>query len=69
MFDNTKIKRFVPGFTARTTFAQGIRRTIAWFEADPARQQIDAATNARWDKLTAVYAAACAQAKAQFAAR
>ncbi len=69
VFDNTKIKRFVPGFTARTTFAQGIRRTIAWFEADPARQQIDAATNARWDKLTAVYAAACAQAKAQFAAR
>lgn len=68
VFDNSKIKRFVPGFTARTNFAAGIRRTIAWFDADPARRQIDAATNQRWDKLAAAYAAACAQAAAQFAA-
>jgi nucleoside-diphosphate-sugar epimerase len=68
VFDNTKIKRFVPGFAARTTFAAGIRRTIAWFDADPARKQIDAATNDRWDKLTAAYETAWVQAKAQFAA-
>lgn len=68
VFDNTKIKRFVPGFTARTSFAQGIRRTMAWFEADAARQQIDAATNQRWDKLTAAYEAALVQARASFAA-
>jgi len=66
VFDNTKIKRFVPGFVARTTFAAGIRRTIAWFDADPARQQIDAATNDRWDRLTAAYEAACRQAREQF---
>jgi nucleoside-diphosphate-sugar epimerase len=68
VFDNSKIKRFVPGFAARTLFAAGIRRTIAWFEADPARQQIDAATNARWDKLAAAYTAALAEARTRFAA-
>jgi nucleoside-diphosphate-sugar epimerase len=66
VFDNTKIKRFVPGFAAKTRFATGIRQTIAWFEADPARQQIDAAMNTRWDKLTAAYEAACAQARKAF---
>jgi nucleoside-diphosphate-sugar epimerase len=69
VFDNTKIKRFVPGWYARVPFAEGIRRTIAWFDADPARQQIDAATSARWDKLTSAYAAACAQARTAFSAQ
>jgi len=67
VFDNTKIKRFVPGFAAKTRFAEGIRRTIAWFDADPARRQIDEATNQRWDKLVAAYDNALAQAKADFA--
>ncbi len=67
VFDTTKIKRFVPGFVAKTRFAEGIRRTIAWFDADPARQQIDQETNSRWDKLAAAYEQACAQAKTAFA--
>lgn len=66
VFDNTKLKRFVPGFAAKTPFAQGIRRTLAWFEADAARQQVDAELNARWDKLVAAYDAATAQARAAF---
>lgn len=66
VFDNAKIKRFVPGFAAKTRFADGIRRTVAWFEADPARQQIDEATNRRWDKLAAAYERACAQARDSF---
>jgi nucleoside-diphosphate-sugar epimerase len=45
IFDNTKIKRFVPGFTAVIPFKQGIRRTIQWFEADPSRQTIRKETN------------------------
>ncbi len=67
VFDNTKIKRFVPGFAAQTPFAAGIRRTIAWFDADPARQQVDAETNQRWDTLIAAYERALAQAKATLA--
>jgi nucleoside-diphosphate-sugar epimerase len=66
VFDNTKIKRFVPWFAPRTRFAEGIRRTIAWFDADPARQVVDAATNERWDKLIAAYERGLAQARAEF---
>jgi len=68
VFDNAKIKRFVPGFAARMPFAQGIRRTLAWFEADPARQQIDPETNQRWDRLTAAYESALADARTRFLA-
>ena len=55
VFDNSKIKRFVPGYCATVHFAEGIRRTLAWFDADPARRQIDADANAQWDKLIAAY--------------
>jgi nucleoside-diphosphate-sugar epimerase len=66
VFDNTKLKRLVPGFAARTPFATGIRRTLAWFEADPARQQIDAELNQRWDKLIDVYNRGLTQAESEF---
>ncbi len=68
VFDNSKLKRFVPGFAAKTRFADGIRKTIAWFDADPARKIIDPATNQRWDKLVAAYEGATAQARAAFLA-
>ena len=55
VFDNTKIKRFVPGFCATTSFAEGIRRSLAWFDADPSRKKIDQQSNATWDKLIAAY--------------
>jgi nucleoside-diphosphate-sugar epimerase len=55
VFDNSKIKRFVPDYCATVPFAEGIRRTLAWFDADAARQEIDEAANARWDKLIELY--------------
>jgi len=55
VFDNTKIKRFVPGFCATVPYAQGVRRTLAWFDADPARKLIDAEADAAWDKLLDAY--------------
>ena len=45
IFDNTKIKRFVPEFVATIPFKQGIKRTINWFEADPARQIVNQETD------------------------
>jgi nucleoside-diphosphate-sugar epimerase len=51
LFDNTKIKSFVPGWQAQIPFAEGIRRTVAWFDADPGRQAVDAAANARVDDV------------------
>jgi nucleoside-diphosphate-sugar epimerase len=62
VFDNTKIKRFVPGYCATTTFAEGIRRSLAWFDADPARKKIDHDANATWDKLIAAYEKGMAEA-------
>jgi len=51
VFDNSKIKRFVPDFVANTRFSDGIRESIAWFDADPSRRLIDEQANARWDAL------------------
>ena len=55
VFDNSKIKRFVPGYCATTTFAEGVRKSLAWFSADPSRKQINAEDNALWDKIIATY--------------
>ncbi|HEY1209352.1 MAG TPA: SDR family oxidoreductase [Terracidiphilus sp.] len=55
VFDNGKIKRFVPGYCAKVPFAEGIQKTIAWFDADPRRKLIDDNDNAAWDKLIAAY--------------
>jgi nucleoside-diphosphate-sugar epimerase len=66
VFDNTKIKRFVPEFRPVTPYAEGIKQTIAWFDADPARQQVDAEADARWDHVIAAYEKGLANAVAEF---
>jgi nucleoside-diphosphate-sugar epimerase len=66
VFDNTKIKRFVPAYNAKVPFAEGIRRTITWFDADPARQKIDESANAAWDKLIDAYEQGLANAIRSF---
>lgn len=55
IFDNSKIKRFVPGFEATIPFNKGIRRTIEWFESDPARMVIDENNNQFIDKVLKAY--------------
>lgn len=66
VFDNTKIKRFVPGYCATVPFAEGIRRTLAWFDADPARKRIDADANAVYDRLIDAYEHGTREALRQF---
>jgi nucleoside-diphosphate-sugar epimerase len=66
VFDNTKIKRFVPGYCAKVPFAQGIQRTIDWFDADSRRKQIDEAMNAQWDALIEAYENGLDEAKRRF---
>jgi nucleoside-diphosphate-sugar epimerase len=55
VFDNSKIKRFVPDFVPTVPFAQGIKRTIEWFEADQKRCTVDDEFNQFMDKLIAAY--------------
>ena len=51
IFDNTKIKTFVPDYNAVIPFNQGIKRTIAWFEADKKRKVITEETNEIMDRI------------------
>ncbi len=55
IFDNSKIKRFVPDFTATIPFSQGIKRTLAWFQADRRRQVVSEKTDAMMDGLIAAF--------------
>jgi len=41
IFDNSKIKRFVPDFAATIPFSQAAEEIIAWYDADPSRRTID----------------------------
>ncbi|MBA4409348.1 MAG: NAD-dependent dehydratase [Odoribacter sp.] len=55
VFDNSKIKTFVPGFQANIPFSEGIRRTLDWFEADESRQFINEAVNSEMDRIIRAY--------------
>jgi nucleoside-diphosphate-sugar epimerase len=55
IFDNTKIKRLVPGFAATIPFSQGAEEIIAWFEEDPTRQIIDEEHNRLLDTMISAY--------------
>jgi nucleoside-diphosphate-sugar epimerase len=66
VFDNSKIKRFVPGYCATTSFAKGIRQSLAWFNADPSRKQIDHQVNATTDKLISAYESGMSEAVRSF---
>jgi nucleoside-diphosphate-sugar epimerase len=51
VFDNSKIKRFVPDFVCTTPWRDGVRKAVAWFEASAKRRSIDTEANARWDGI------------------
>jgi nucleoside-diphosphate-sugar epimerase len=55
VFDNRKIKTFVPGFQAVIPFREGIQRTAAWFEAEKKRRRVDAAVNREMDDILKAY--------------
>lgn len=53
IFDNSKIKRFVPDYTAAIPFARGVEEIMAWFDADPARQVVDQGLGGLMDDIIA----------------
>ena len=56
VFDNSKIKRVVPDYKARVSFAEGIARSMAWHDADPgARHVVDEEVNRMMDRLIGTY--------------
>jgi hypothetical protein len=56
IFDNSKIRRIVPDFRATIPFHLGIQRTLAWFDADPARQIVKQESHDMIDHILRRYA-------------
>ena len=55
IFDNSKIKHFVPEFKATIPFVHGIKKTLAWFESDPSRMIVRQETNALIERILGSY--------------
>jgi nucleoside-diphosphate-sugar epimerase len=55
IFDNTKIKTFVPEYCATIPFHIGIRRTIQWYQADPKRMAVLESVNKMIDSILDQY--------------
>jgi len=55
VFDNSKIKRFVPDFDCKVSWAEGVRHSLDWFADDRARQTIDHAANRHWGRIISAY--------------
>ncbi len=55
VYDNAKIKRAVPGFQATVTFAEGMRRSMEWFEGDPPRKITNGEANRLMDRIVEHY--------------
>lgn len=53
IFDNAKIKRFVPGFHTRIPFEQGARQIVEFYRQNPTFEPIDANVDALMDRLIA----------------
>ncbi|HET6824620.1 MAG TPA: NAD-dependent dehydratase, partial [Amnibacterium sp.] len=53
LFDTTKLRRLVPEFTTTIPYAVGARRSIAWYDAHPDAQKVDAELDAAFDRLVA----------------
>ncbi len=55
IFDNSKIKSFVPEFKATIRFKDGIQNTVNWFEEEPERMVIKEETNDFMDRIISAY--------------
>lgn len=55
IFDNSKIKTFVPEFNATIPFAVGIKRTLNWFDENPKMKVVNPETNERFENILKAY--------------
>jgi len=55
VFDNAKIKRFVPGFQCRKSVRVGIRESVAWLRAHPEQQNLNPHVDAECDAVIAAW--------------
>ena len=55
IFDNSKIRRYVPDFVATIPFHEGIRETLAWFSADARRWVVNPQVHESMDRIIAAW--------------
>ncbi|MDF2943941.1 MAG: NAD-dependent epimerase/dehydratase [Herbinix sp.] len=55
IFDNSKVKRLVPGFTATVRFDQGVRTTLDYISKHPELQKMDPEFDEWTDKMIAAF--------------
>jgi nucleoside-diphosphate-sugar epimerase len=55
VFDNSKIKRAVPGFHATIPFVQGASEILDWYDADSKRRTVDEKFDRLVDRIVAAY--------------
>ena len=55
VFDNTKVRRFVPSFAPRLTFHRAAKRTIEWQRSHPSETAADPSTDAVLDRIVDAY--------------
>jgi nucleoside-diphosphate-sugar epimerase len=53
IFDNTRIKRLVPGFAASIPFSHGAEEIIAWHDENPDRRKVSPEFDALCDRIIA----------------
>ncbi|MEO6511807.1 MAG: SDR family oxidoreductase [Nocardioides sp.] len=51
VFDNSKVRSLVPGWSAKVPFWRGAREIIDWHDADTRRQRVDEGVDATMDRL------------------
>lgn len=56
IFDNSKVKRLAPGWTATTGFAEGAREIVEWHDESPERRLPNADVEAVMDELVRRFA-------------
>ena len=55
VFDNSLIKRLVPGWKAQIPFSRGAREIVKWYQGDPTRQVIDEVFDKLLDRIITGY--------------
>jgi nucleoside-diphosphate-sugar epimerase len=59
VFDNSKIKRFVPEFACRKSFRAGVGESVAWLRAHPDEQNLNPQLDAEIEAVLEAWGAEC----------
>jgi hypothetical protein len=59
IFDNSKIKKFVPNFRCEKSFADTIKESVGWFMEDEKRRKIDMAEDKLIESVISAWEKTC----------